>query len=50
MALNTFLKNQIETYKKVNNIEIQVGRKISDNIFRTNYDKIFGYNKRISEL
>ena len=41
MALKSFLKNQIETYKKVNNIEIQLGRKISDNIFRTNYDKNF---------
>lgn len=41
MALKTFLKNQIETYKKVNFIEIQLGRKISNNIFRTNYNKNF---------
>ena len=41
MALKSFLKNQIETYKKVNYIEIQLGRKISDNIFRSNYDNNF---------
>ena len=41
MSLKTFLQNQIENYKKVNNVEIQLGRKISDNIFRTKYDNNF---------
>ena len=39
MSLKTFLQNQIENYKKVNNIEIQLGRRITDNIFKTKYDK-----------
>lgn len=31
--IHQFIKNQIEFYKKTNNIEIQLGKKISDNIF-----------------
>ena len=41
MSLKTFLQNQIENYKKVNNIEIQLGRSITENIFKTKYDKNF---------
>lgn len=41
MSLKTFLQNQIDNYKKVNHIEIQLGRKITENIFKTKYDKNF---------
>ena len=35
--LRTFIEKQIKNYPKVNNIEILLGRKVSDNIFRTIY-------------
>ena len=39
--IHKFIKKQIEFYKQKNYIEIQIGHKVSDNIFRTSLDDTF---------
>lgn len=39
--IHEFVKKQIEIYKKTNYIEIQIGKKISDNIFKTSLEDTY---------
>ena len=40
-SIHEFIQKQIEIYKQKNFIEIQIGKKISDNIFKTSLEDVF---------